>query len=180
MDDLKLCEEINAAKNDRDVLQGLVTKFTPLLKKYAALLKYEDAYFDLQLDFIELICNFKIAEMKNTNDGAILSYIKRSIHNQYIKRSKANGEYWSKNNMLSEMSDEQVAVISFYFSVTDNYDIISFKEYKKYLTQQEYEVVVLIYYYGYEVSEIAKFKNVSRQAVNQLKVRALSKLRHIV
>ena len=177
MDELRLCDEISAAQKDKVALLELVTRFTPLLKKYANLLRYEDAYFDLQLDFIELISNFKLDKMLKTDNGALLSYIKKAIYNQYIKRSKANNEYLINNNTISDMSDEQVAVISIKFSVVDNYDVMCFKEYKDYLTQQEFEVILLIFYFGYEVSEIARNKKVSRQAINQLKNRALSKLR---
>ena len=177
MGELQLYEEIINAKSNSNILLDLVTKFTPLLKKYATLLAYEDAYSDLQLDFIELIYKFKTGNMKRTNNGAMLSYIKKAVHNNYINRSKKLSEYCFNNYFFSEMSDEQFAAISIYFSTTDNYDTLDLVAYQKYLTNQEFETILMIYYYGYEVSEISRLKHVSRQAINQVKVRSLSKLR---
>lgn len=176
MGDFKLSEEIINAKDDSEVLLNLITRFTPLLKKYAALLKYEDAYSDLQLDFIELICKFNMDNMKRTDNSALLSYIKKAVHNNYIKRSKIHREYCINNYLFSEMSDEQFAVVLLLLSTTDNYEALRFIEYQKYLSKHEFEVIIMIYYYGYEVSEISKLKNITRQAVNQTKMRALSKL----
>ena len=176
MGELRLCEEITGAKENSDVLLNLITKFSPLLKKYAAMLRYEDAYADLQLDFIEMICKFNMDKMKRTDNFTLLSYIKKVIYNSYIKYSKIHRGYCVNNYLFSEMSEEQFAVVSVLYSTTDDHDAYKFIEYQKYLTQQEFEVILMIYYYGYEVSEISKLKHVSRQAVNQVKVRALSKL----
>lgn len=47
-----LSEAITSAQhNNPDSLLALIEKFKPLLKKYAYKLRYEDAYYDLQLDF---------------------------------------------------------------------------------------------------------------------------------
>lgn len=52
-----LSEAIASAQhNNPDSLLALIEKFKPLLKKYAYKLHYEDAYYDLQLDFIILDC----------------------------------------------------------------------------------------------------------------------------
>lgn len=41
----------SAQHNNSESLLALIEKFKPLLKKYAYKLHYEDAYYDLQLDF---------------------------------------------------------------------------------------------------------------------------------
>ncbi len=51
------------------------------------------------------------------------------------------------------------------------------KELKLYLSQSEYDVIFNHYYLGMSISQIAKEKWISRQAVNQIKNRALKKLR---
>ena len=177
MEELMIYDEINMAKKDKGVLLELITKFTPLLKKYTAMLMYEDAYDDLQMDYIELVYKFDIDNMEKTDNNTMLSYIKKTLHNQYMKRSKRNMEYCTYNTFFSEMSDEQFAILSGQLSVKDNFDALNFKEYKKFLTKQEFQVILLIYYYGYAVNEIAGKKKISRQAVNQIKIRALSKIR---
>lgn len=44
----------SAQHNNSESLLALIEKFKPLLKKYAYKLHYEDAYYDLQLDFIQI------------------------------------------------------------------------------------------------------------------------------
>ncbi len=73
MRDLDLCAEIIAAQNNESALVNLILRFKPLLNKYAIKLMYEDAYSDLQLDFIEMVYKLKIENMKRT-DGIKFSY----------------------------------------------------------------------------------------------------------
>lgn len=176
MGEFNLYEEIQEAKQCNAALLNLITRFTPLLVKYAEKLTTEDAYFDLQLDFIELILKFDLDNMKRTDNAALLSYIKKAVYNSYIKRSKIFCEYRTKNYLFSEMSEEQFAVVSLQLSTNDSYDSLQLIECKKCLTSQEFEIILLLYYYGYGVAEISGLKNISRQAVNQIKRRALSKL----
>ena len=52
---------LNAYNGNSFAQLQIVQRFQPLLKKYAALLKYEDAYSDLQLYLLELLhtlCRF--------------------------------------------------------------------------------------------------------------------------
>lgn len=46
---------LNAYNGNSFAQLQIVQRFQPLLKKYAALLKYEDAYSDLQLYLLELL-----------------------------------------------------------------------------------------------------------------------------
>jgi len=43
----------------------LVKKFEPLLKKYAYLLDYDDAYNDLLVDYLELIKKMNVSLLRN-------------------------------------------------------------------------------------------------------------------
>ncbi len=106
MGELNLYEEIRDAKQSDDALVKFITRFTPLLKKYAAKLMSEDAYYDLQMDFIELISQLNLEKMKRTDNKALLSYIKKAVYSNYIKRSKMLCEYREKNYLFSEMSEE--------------------------------------------------------------------------
>ena len=45
----------NAQTGNHDAMLQLITRFQPLLKKYARILNYEDSYNDLVLLFIETI-----------------------------------------------------------------------------------------------------------------------------
>ena len=49
---------------------------------------------------------------------------------------------------------------------------------RSYLTETEYEIILLYIFYGYTIAEIARGKGLSRQAVNQQKRSAMEKLRN--
>ena len=49
-----------------------------------------------------------------------------------------------------------------------------------FLNENEYQVIRLIYMEGYTSAEIARMANKSRQAVNQIKIRALKKIKNIL
>lgn len=54
----------SAQHNNSESLLALIEKFKPLLKKYAYKLHYEDAYYDLQLDFIQIILTINLDAQK--------------------------------------------------------------------------------------------------------------------
>lgn len=63
----------------------LIDKFNPLLKKYTYKLNYEDAYNDLLFDFLKFLNTIPLDSIRNPNEGILINYIKKSIHNSYIK-----------------------------------------------------------------------------------------------
>ncbi|MCI8371704.1 MAG: sigma-70 family RNA polymerase sigma factor [Lachnospiraceae bacterium] len=176
MKELNLYKEILDAKTDNNTLLKLVRQFMPLLKKYAIRMNAEDAYFDLQLDFIEMIHKIDLAHMKRKDDHTLLSYIAKSVYNSFIKRSRIACKYRDNNFLFSDMSEKQRSAVLMCFSAVDDYDFLMLSEYKKYLTPKEFEVMIMIYYYGYGVTEISQLKQVSRQCINQVKLSALNKL----
>jgi hypothetical protein len=91
-------------KKDRDALLEMVTKFSPLIKKYSYLLNYSDAEQDVTTAFIEVVKNMPLEKIALSNDGNtyILSYIKKSIKNKYILLSKQ--KYFKHNH--EELVDE--------------------------------------------------------------------------
>lgn len=80
---------IRAAQDgDQNDMLLLIQKFSPILKKYGKMLKYEDAINDLTLYFIELIHQFDAEKMSSTCDGAIIKYIAKCIYHFYLKLRK--------------------------------------------------------------------------------------------
>ena len=56
-----LLELIERAKNnDNDAMLELINRFDRVIRKYARLLKYEDAYEDVVMEFIAFIRKFQI------------------------------------------------------------------------------------------------------------------------
>lgn len=62
---------LNAYNGNSFAQLQIVQRFQPLLKKYAALLKYEDAYSDLQLYLLELLHSGKLTKLQRKDDGTL-------------------------------------------------------------------------------------------------------------
>ena len=169
---------IKYQNGDGDSTLKLIEKFNPLLKKYAYKLCYEDAYNDLLIDFIELLHNIQIDRIYNKSEGGMVSYICTSVHSSYVKRLR---EIKQLQNFLlySDLSDSELYYIEVLSSTCDTYPNLDFDSLQKLLTNSEITVIKMIYYIGYTVAETAAFCGVSRQAVNQMRSRALKKLKRV-
>lgn len=65
-------------------------KFFPLLKKYAYFLQTEDALQELQCFLLAFVKNLHLNKLTSSTDGAIISYINKTIYHHYIALSKGN------------------------------------------------------------------------------------------
>lgn len=162
-----------AGKSNATIM--IIRKFNPLLKKYAYKLYYEDAYYDLLTDFIELIHNVQLESMHDKSDGSFISYIHKSIYDSYIKRS-VNLKKLNNIVLYSDLSDNQLFYIETVSATSDIYFEHELPVLQKVMTKSELEVINMLYLRGYTVTETACDLGVTRQAVNQMKKRALKKL----
>lgn len=153
----------------------MIEKFKPLLRKYAYKLYYEDAYNDLLVDFIELIHNINLDHIHDKSEGKMVSYIFKSINSSFIKKLTAIKKL--HNCILySELSENQLYYVNIISSTNDEYFMHELPDISLVLTKTEFLIVKMIYCSGYTVAEIAFVFSISRQAVNQMKRRALKKL----
>lgn len=169
---------LESQSGNSDSTLYLIEKFAPLLKKYAYRLEYEDAYNDLLLNFIEIIHAMNIHGINYNNDGGITSYLCASIHSSYIKhliRIKRQKNYL----LFSSLSDAEQYYLEGMATITDTYQSMDTKQLEGLLTKAEILVVKMIYYKGYTATDIAGLCGISRQAVNQMKKRALNKLKKL-
>ena len=166
-----LLNKIIEAQNDHEEkLTVLIENFTPLLKKYASRMNYEDAFADLRLEFIEIILGIDPKRFVSYKEAQMLSYIKISVRNAYIRLSKIKCER-EKNSFLVEDIRDEIEK-----SQTDNYERIFLYDIKKYLSDSEFDVIYKHFFCGITINDIALLRGVSRQAVNQIKTRAINKL----
>lgn len=168
-----IIEQIKALPDESSFL-NILSEFDKLLKKYARLLSYDDAYEDLRLFFIELLFDLKNKPEILKNDGIAVSYISTSIKNHYFYISK-NQKHVESN--FSDLSDEQMVFIDKSFSYTTPDSISDYFPISKKLTELEAYVITMFYTYEFPISTIAKYSGKSRQAVNQAKLRALKKIK---
>lgn len=167
---------LRSQTGDKNATLELIKKFNPLLKKYAYKLFYDDAYNDLLVDFVELLKNVKMENIRNKCEGSMVSYISKSIQCSYMKESDAV----KKLRRLipeSDFKEETLYALETASAVNDTYFAYEFPGIEKVLTKPEATVVKLVYLSGYSIRETAQRLGISRQAANQMKNRALRKLK---
>lgn len=165
---------VDKLPNETAALQ-LLEMFDKLLKKYARLLGTEDAYEELRLFFFELLEKLKSKELCSESDGYAVNYISKSVKNQYIAISKARNV--RREDTFSDMSEEQMVYVEQIAATDDIMDISSYFPSEDKLSEREKTILRDFFVYEFSIEEIAQKLNISRQAVNQAKNRALSKIR---
>ena len=162
-----------AHNGNTDAQIEIIQKFQPLLHKYVTLLHYEDAYYDLQLYFLEFIHSEKILNLRCKSEATITKYIAASIRHQYIALSKQQNTI---ERMVSSSTDER------------DYDTISLSHNDEYLellnsdlcsilTPSELKLLYQYVFEGKSIAYIASTLGISRQAVNRKKLSILHKLK---
>lgn len=154
---------------------SLLEKYDKLLRKYARQLEYEDAYEDLRVFFLSLLCRMKNQPILEKSEGEIVNYIAFSVKNQSIAISKARKAH--KELCFSDLSEEQMAIIEDISSTEESPSISDYFPMDSTLSPVEKEILVKLFVEGFSVVEISKQLNISRQAVNQTKLRAIKKIR---
>lgn len=154
--------------NKRGIYDVLII-FDNILNKYSRSLNHEDTKQDLSIFLIGLF--YKIPIYKFNDERQILSYISKSIKYEYIRLSKINSKKLSNEVYINED-------IEMYYNF-DSYDI-EFLDLISILNESEKHILNLFFVENFSISEISKLMNVSRQAINQNKNRAIKKLKYIV
>ena len=169
----------NAQSGNEESMTYLLEKFSPLIKKasYQVAVRgqvdQEDAFSELQLEFILLIRNIRLNSLVNTSDGALVNYIVRSI-----KRAKPMSLSNIKETVgFGDLSPAEARETQLRTSNFDTYDRLLLLDLEKLLTPKEFIVIKWIFFDGQTVKEIAMKAGITRQSVNQIKLRALKKLK---
>ena len=79
--------------------------------------------------------------------------------------------------MISDLSEEQQYYIDVLTARSDNHNLVMDDNTQNILNANENRVIYLSYVEGYSTAESARMSNQTRQVVNQLKHRALDKLK---
>lgn len=162
---MTLTERILKAKSEKDEMLSLLRQFDPLLKKYAHELRYEDAYNDLQLCFIELIERIKIEGFIGKGEEYLLSYIRKSVVSFSIKLSKQ--KMYHRVDKLQNVD----------FSQSNFYIGLLWCDLQNLLTKDEQQFLVDLYFEDISASELARRGQVTKQAISNKKRRILDKIR---
>lgn len=172
-----LCDQIALAQSgDKSIMLALIEQFKPLITKYAKLLNTEDAFEEMRLVFIELIMELKLDKLRSRSDGVIVAYITKTIRTRYIAKNRrreleSNTVYWDD---LDESLRRKLEPSNPLFSAEEDFiEAIP----PGVLNEKEMDIITMIYLYGYSAAEVARERNITRQAVNQIKLRALKRLK---
>jgi RNA polymerase sigma factor (sigma-70 family) len=114
--------------------------------------------------------------MCSRDDRSLISYIIKTIYDSYIKRSM---HLKKLHNIVSysDLSNSELNYVEAVSATTDTYFINELFALNKVMTKPEVTVIKMLYLQGFTVKEIASNLGITRQAVNQMKKRALKKLR---
>lgn len=172
-----LLQELKRAQSGEDeAMLNLISKFLPLIKKYGRKLGYEDATSDLIADFIEFIFRWNLNNFHQSSDGAVVKYIAQSLYHIYLERLKFQLEVEPKCVSIEELTPMQLNVFSAKTATWDEYALSTVIP-DGLLTPREFFVLSEIYERGTPVASLAKSLRVSRQNVNQIKKKAIAKLK---
>lgn len=167
-----LIEQVKLAQQSNEAISELILKFNPLLRKYAHLLEGgEDSYSDMVLFFLELIPKIDCEKMQIAGDGALVRYIEKAVRNHYILLSKRTCR---QSDHEIELSDPLCHKL---LKEDSDYSILSLLDE---LSPFEKMVVEKIVLQGYSAAVIAREQDCTRQHINQVKKRALEKLKNAI
>ena len=168
----------HAQCGDQQSMQELIDQFTPLIKRHSRTLYIEDAFNELLLAFIEIIHAVPLHQLKTDCDGALVKYIETSVRHSAIALIRKKVKSASTVISWEELSEAQKNELY----CPDFTNSIAFDDLLNgcpQLTDRESVVLRLIYFYGYTSADIAQKFNKSKQNINQIKLRALKKLKKI-
>ena len=157
---------IDVKKNNKDEsMLDILAIFDNIINKYSRKLNGEDTKQDLYVFLIKLINNIDELSIVNYEDKQVLSYFSKSLKNEYIRLSKKNDR--RKNNEDYNCEDR----VWGYNFIESNIEVV---DSIKNLNNYEKKIIKMVVLNGYSVSEVAKKTGKSRQAISQVKNRAIS------
>ena len=153
----------------------MLEHFSPLLKKYSRLLDYEDAFDDLTLDFLEILYRLSDMSLRNTSDGAVVSYIHTSMQRRLAYRRHLLSRGIS-SVPFSCYDEEKLFWLESKLAINDEYIELLMNDLAATLNSNEIDVIVAVVLLDCRVCDVAKRKAVSRQSIYKTKKKALNKL----
>lgn len=158
----------NFKKQDKASFTALNSEFERLIYYYAARLGGEDYLAELQSFFIETLYTIDTKRFKSDETDTLKRYIAVALRNKYIALSAEKQE--QEKTELGKTDEIYTYTVSFD-------ERIMIKDMLGLLSSRQRQIITYKYIYGYSDIEISRFLNISRQAVNRLKTRAIRTIR---
>ena len=166
---------LRAQSGSQEDMLFIIQKFEPQLKHYSRRL-HSDAQSELTLRFIETIHAMNLDSLRSQGDGTIVAYLAQSVRNAYIsllpfKKTVEPPVSWE------ELTEAQLLGLVAPIREREVLDFSELLDTCPELTKKERKVLTLIYLHGYTSVDIARIVHTTKQNINQVKMRALKKLR---
>ncbi len=162
---------VDAKKDNKDALMEIINIFMPLIKKYSRKLLYDGAESDIIILLIKIIKAYPISKSDNNiEDKDIIAYVNISVKHEYIRLSK---KFSRLANMETELNEDIYLI-----KADDNIENeLLINDLLDKLSAIQKTILKELFLIGCTQTALAKKLNISRQAVNKNKVKALNKLK---
>ena len=131
---------------------------------------------ELQCFLLAFVKNLHLNKLTSSTDGAIISYINKTIYHHYIALSKGN-RHKIPTVSIEDKSDFDSLQFDSNFGESDTYSNLLLMDLQRALTADEYHVIYDHFFRQDSIQAIAARDKKSRQAINKCKKIALEKLR---
>lgn len=168
MDFLKIVAEYQ--KGETEVLLKIISKFNPIINKYNRLFLYDDISSELIIAIIEALKKLKLEKIKSS--GQLVVYISTVIKNKYIDLVHAN-----QTPDFEVLTNNIIASMSLTCEIKNLDSKLNVNDLIKSLTKEQKWVIEEMFLFEKTESKLAKNKNVTKQAINNMKKRAFKKLK---
>lgn len=153
---------------DKEQALAFLEKFSPLLKKYAYFLQTEDALQELQCFLLAFVKNSHLNKLTSSTDGAIISYINKTIYHHYIALSKGN-RHKIPTVSIEDKSDFDSLQFDSNFGESDTYSNLLLMDLQHALTADEYHVIYDHFFRQYSIQEIAaSHKQMQKDCIREI------------
>lgn len=158
---------IRFKNRDMSAFSEIYEAFKDLINFYSKRLGGEDYNQELTVFLLELLYEIELSRFKSDASDGLNRYIAVSIRNRYYAISKENQQY----NSLLHNGD-----INDLYCCSSADAKLLLKEMLKILSKRQRDIIIYKYIYGYSDVELGDLLNISRQAVNRLKNRAIDSM----
>ena len=153
---------------DMSAFSAVYEEFERLILFYSCKSGGEDYIQELTIFLIELLYSIKTEKFKRDSSLCLKKYMAVAIRNKYINLCRESIKYES---LFTEAEEKDFC----YCSSAD--EPILIKDMLKKLSPRQRTVIKYKYLYGYSDVELSQLLNISRQAINRLKNRAITVLK---
>lgn len=165
--------EVDNFKKNNNFFLEIEKRLNSRMNYLSYKLNYSEAYTDLTISLFNILKNLDTS--KFLNDNEILKYLNKCLNNSAIKLYYQQKKYKEFIVLDSEIENTNIKYSNF---LDEDFSEIYFLDLISCLNDKEKDIIYKKFKLQLSDVEIANYYNVSRQAINQTKNRALNKIKN--